>query len=149
MKIKPKFYAVKMHGKVVPNDPAEIEKYISQWKEGQEIEIMVSKKYKRRTSGQTGEETNFNGYWWAVVVKMIADHMGELDQDYVHHQVLIQIGHFRIDKFGEKHPEETKEMSGAEFADICSRARIWASQKFNLYIPEPHEAGYGPDKDGG
>jgi len=30
-------------------------------------------------------------------------------------------------------------MSGGEFAEYCSRARMWANKELGIYIPEPYE----------
>jgi hypothetical protein len=140
--IIPKFYGTIKNGKLEMN-PGEqnlINSYLMQFKEDQEIEMTIKRKYKKRTQGGQGEETNFNGYWWAVVVRMVADEMGDEDQDYIHHLILIQIGHFKVDKYGNKHPLSTSELSGGEFAELCSRARTWASKELKIYIPEPNEA---------
>ncbi len=137
---KPKFYGKKKNGKFVFNEfeREEMEKHLAVFNEDQDLEMTVDKKYKRRTSGQPDEETNFNGYFW-VIIGMISDEMGELDKDYTHDLVLNQVGHFRVDKYGDKHALETKDLSGGEFAELCSKIRIWASKELSLYLPEPHE----------
>lgn len=143
----PKFYGVNKSGKFVPRDEREIENiyaHMSRFGEGQELEITIKKKFKKRTSGQHGEETNFNGYWWGVVVRMIADAMGELDQDEVHAWVQIMGGNFKVMRDGTKVPKGTSEMSGIELKQLCERVQSWASIPGNvcekgLYIPDPHE----------
>ncbi|MDD5068065.1 MAG: hypothetical protein PHN89_00490 [Candidatus Pacebacteria bacterium] len=139
MNYKPKFFGSIWKGDVVHNDPEKIKKYLSQFEDGQEVEITIGKKRKVRTSGQPGELTNFNGYYWGVIVRMIADEMGEIDQDYVHGVIQIAAGNFKISKYGDKIPKGTKNMTGAEFSDYCSRCRIWASKELGLSIPEPNE----------
>ena len=140
--ITPKFFGTIKQGKIQMNAGEQdlINSYLLQFKEGQEIETTIKKKYKKRSSGQQGEEANFNGYYWTVIVRMVADEMGDEDQEYIHETILIEIGHFKVDKFGNKHATHTRDLSGAEFADLCSRARTWASKTLNLYIPEPNEA---------
>lgn len=102
--------------------------------------VMEIKKYsKLRTSGRPDEETNFNGYYWGVIVKMVADEMGELDQEYTHGVIQVGAGNCKPDKKGNQIPLGTSNMSGGEFAEYCSKARMWASQELGLYIPEPYE----------
>lgn len=102
--------------------------------------VMEIKKYsKLRTSGKDGEETNFNGYYWGIIVRMVADEMGELDQEYIHGIIQIGTGNYRPDNLGNKIPLGTSKMSGGEFAEYCSRARMWANKELGIYIPEPYE----------
>ena len=102
--------------------------------------VMEIKKYsKLRTSGRPDEETNFNGYYWGVIIRIVADEMGELDQEYTHGVIQVGAGNCKPDKKGNQIPLGTSNMSGGEFAEYCSRARMWASQELGLYIPEPYE----------
>lgn len=142
--IKPKFFGKILNGELIQDDSESFQKYLATHFEGKEIEMTVGPKYKRRTQGDPGEETNFNGYYWAVVVRMIADEMGEWDQDVVHDYIQMAVGNVRVMKNGIKLPAGTKEMSGVEFAEYCSKVRTWANSpdELNLYIPEPHECDY-------
>jgi ribosomal protein L21E len=146
--ITPKFFATIEQGKVKHADPQAFQTYVIQkFKEGQEVEITIKRKFKKRTSGQPGEETNFNGYYWGVIVKIIADEIGEIDQDIVHEWLQIATGNTKIMPGGLKAPAGTAHMSGAEFADYCSRVRMWAGSPGNIvekgiYLPEPYEAEY-------
>lgn len=143
--ITPKFFATIEQGKVKHADPQAFQTYVIQkFKEGQEVEITIKRKFKKRTSGQPGEETNFNGYYWGVIVKIIADEIGEIDQDIVHNWIQLAVGNTKSMKDGTKVPAGTSHMSGAEFSDYCSRVRMWTGQKegLNIYLPEPYEAEY-------
>ncbi len=142
MRFKPKFYGSVFKKDIVFKNPDLIAKHLSQFEDGQEVEITIDKKSKKRTSGQPGEDTNFNGYYWAIIVRMVADEIGELDQDYVHGLIQIAVGNFKVSRWEDKIPLGTSKMTGAEFADYCSRCRIWASKELNLYVPEPHETEY-------
>lgn len=137
--IKPKFYG-KMHGgRMIITDREQFDLYLAKFKDDTEMEMTVARKYKRRTSGQPDEDTNFNGYWWAVIVRMVSDRMGELDDDYTHNLIQMGVGNFKETPDGMRVPKGTKHMSGGEFADLCSKARIWASKELQLVIPEPNE----------
>lgn len=149
--IAPKFYGTIKQGKIEHQDPEKFNNFVTfAFKEEQEVEIVVKKKFKKRTSGQPGEETDFNGYYWAVIVRMVADEMGEIDQDFVHDLIQMETGNFKVAKVGGREiklAKGTSDMSGGEFAEYCSRARIWAGTPGNIcdagmFIPQPHEANY-------
>jgi hypothetical protein len=140
--IVPKFYGTIKQGKIEMNagETDLINSYLLQFKEGQEIETTIKKKYKKRSSGQQGEEANFNGYLFGVVYKIIGDEMGEIDTDYIHHWAQIKTGNIKIMKDGTSVPAGTSHMSGGEFSEYCSKVRIWASKELNCYVPDPNEA---------
>jgi hypothetical protein len=153
--IKPKFYGTVNNGKFIHSDPALFEGYIRKFDEGKELEITVAPKKKRRTSGGPGELTNFNGYYWSVIIRMVSDVMGELDDNATHNILQMIFNKKGIEVFdpGTKQkinievPRGTKNLTGGEFAEYCSKIRMWASIPGNLttdglYIPEPGEADY-------
>jgi len=109
------------------------------------MEITVGPRKMTRTSGKPGEDTNFNGYLWGVVYKIIGDEIGEMDLDYIHSWAQIKTGNVKGMPDGSVIPAGTSEMTGGEFAEYCSRVRIWASTpgsvtEKGIYIPEPNEA---------
>lgn len=138
-KIKPKFFGKKINGKFVLNEREQYELYLDKFKDGTEMEMTIARKYKRRTSGQVDEETNFNGYYWAVVIRMVSDAMYEEDDDYTHDLVQIEVGNVRMSSEGKEVPAGTKNMSGGEFAEYCGKVRMWASKTLSISIPEPNE----------
>jgi len=153
--IKPKFFGTITNGKFIHDDPDKFREYLQTFKEGQNVEVTIAPKYKRRTTGQPGEKSNFNGYYWAVIVRIISDTMGEIDDNVTHGllQTLFNKKGVRIadPKTGEiiniEIPRGTKYLSGAEFAEYCSKIRTWASITDNLcengvFIPEPNECEY-------
>jgi len=155
MNIRPKFYGTISSGKFVHRLPELFNRYIRKFKDGQEIEITIGPKYKKRTQGDPGEETNFNGYYWAVIIRIVSDTMGEIDDNVTHGllQMLFNKRGARVfDPETKKGiyvemPRGTKHLSGAEFADYCSKIRMWAAIPDNLcekgcFIPEPNEADY-------
>jgi len=145
--IKQKFYGIIKNGQIIWNDSEYFAQHILKFKDGQEVEMTLEKKHKRRSSGLPGEAANFNGYYWAVVVRIIADEMGEFDQDLVHHWIQLEVGNFQTMKNGTRVPLGTSKMSSGEFAEYCSRVRMWAATPGNVcdkgcYIPEPNEVEY-------
>jgi len=149
MSIKPKFFGKKKKGVFVFNDgqKSSYDSYLNNFKEDQELEVTIAKKYKKRTSGQPDEETNFNGYLWKVPYKIIGDEIGEFDLEYIHYWLQIKVGNVKGMPDGTVIPAGTSEMSGGEFSDYCRKVRIWAATPGNicelgLSIPEPNECEY-------
>ena len=153
--IKPKWQAHLERGRLVIHDKTGFYKYLEKFKPGQALDVVVGVQYKRRTQGDPGEETNFNGYWWAVPIRMISDEMGELDDNVTHNmlQMMFNKKGMRVLDPETKQmvnievPRGTKYLSGIEFAELCSKVRMWASLPkdqggLGIYIPEPHEAHY-------
>ena len=129
------------------DDKSALNAIIQKFKEGTEMQLTISKRLKKRTSGQPNEETNFNGYLWGVVYKIIADEIGELDLDYIHYWAQVSVGNVRGMPDGKIVPRGTSEMNGSEFSEYCSKVRIWAGTPKNIveggiFIPEPNEGCY-------
>ena len=144
MSYSPKFYGIKKGNKFIFDDREQYDLYIDHFKEDTPMEMTVKRKYKKRTAGLPGEETNFNGYLWGVILKMIADEVGEFDLDKVYCWAQIAVGNFVAMRDGTKVPKGTSEMSGGEFAEFCQRIREWANQpgeicELGMRIPAPNE----------
>jgi hypothetical protein len=146
--ITPKFFATIEQGRIKHADPQAFQTYVvTKFKEGAEVEITIKRKYKRRTSGQPGEETNFNGYYWGVIIPILSDTTGEADTKKLDSALQILVGNKNI-IFGKEVPKGTSKMSGAEFAEYCGKIRMLAGSTDNpfldqpIFIPEPHEADY-------
>ncbi len=135
------FFGSVNQGKLVHRDPDGFEMFIRQFKDGREMQMTIKPYSPRRTSGKPWETTNFNGYYWGVIVRQCADAYGELNQKVMHGIIQIAVGNCSMSKEGKEIPLGTENMTGAEFSDFCSRARMWASQELGIYIPEPHEYG--------
>lgn len=130
-------------GEFVPNDHGE-------WSDeqrrldGLEVEVTIRKRRKPRTQGAPGEASNQLGYYWGVLIRTIADEIGEMDQELVHRWVLRAVGHFKVMPDGMKIPAPTSDMDAGPFQELCKRIQIWAAQPGNvcdsgLYLPDPHE----------
>jgi len=150
MSIQNKYYGIKKGRSFIlnPNDQLVLGNFLQKFEDGKEIEMTVSARRKKRTSGQPGEDTNFNGYLWGVVYKIIGDEIGEMDLDYVHYWMQIKVGNVKGMPDGSVIPAGTSEMSGGEFAEYCKKVRILAGTpgeitQRSIYIPEPNEVSYG------
>lgn len=148
MAYTPKFYGIKKSNRFVFKDPESFSVYMQKFKDDTEMEMIVKRKYKKRTTGAPGEDTNFNGYYWGVIVAMVADEIGEADRQQVSDWIQLSIGNVKKMPGGKEVAGSTSEMSGGDFADMCSRVRTWAGTNTKIfgesgfYIPEPHEGDY-------
>lgn len=146
--IKQIFYGRAAAGKFLHEAPQYFERFMHALEDSDKRLEMTVKVYRKpRSTGQPGETGNQNGYYWAVPVRMIADEIGELDQDLVHEWIQLAVGNFKVMPDGHKVPKGTSDMDTSEFEDYCARVRTWAGTPGNiceagLYIPMPHEAAY-------
>lgn len=153
--IKPKFFGTIQNGKFIHHDPDIFSDYVRKFVDGKQMELTIGPKVNRRSSGAPGEMANFNGYYWAVIVRIISDTIGELDDNLTHSMLQMLFNKKGIElvnpETGQKEnmeiPRGTKDLTSGEFAEYCSRIRIWAAIPGNLcekgcYIPSPHEADY-------
>lgn len=152
-KIHPKFFGKIINGKATlnPSDKKYYDGYVSTFMEDQEIEITVKNKFKRRTAGKYDEETNFNGYYWGVIITMLMDEIpDQFTKREMHQWLQVSVGNSKMIRGNIEIPKGTSEMSGGEFAEYCSQCRIFCSKPGNIcdkgmYIPEPHEAEYNDE----
>ena len=144
MAYTPKFYGKAVNNKFVFDKRSDFDFYMEKFKDNTPLEMTVKRKYKQRTSGKYDEETNFNGYYWSVLVAMVADEIGEADRQCVHDWIQVAIGNIKRMPDGREVAGNTSDMTGGEFAEMCQRARYWAATPRNicemgLIIPEPNE----------
>lgn len=102
--------------------------------EGKEVEFTPKRLRKIRSLNQ-------NAYYWAVVVPMVGQAMGETDIEAIH-EVLKHEHNYYLSKVGEHEiriPLSTADLNTADFEAYLERVRRWASEFFNLYIPLPNE----------
>ena len=140
--VKPKFLGKILKGVLVYNDNKRLKKYLQTFKDEQVVEIVISRKFKRRTSGQIWEDTNFNGYYWGVIFKILSEELGYLTENerkQLHDWIQMNAGNVAHMKDGKEVARGTKLMSGKEFSDFCSKVRIWSSRDLEIWLPEPNE----------
>ena len=135
------FYGSALKGRFIFKEPDWFRNFMLLFPDGTDMVMEVKKLGKIRTSKQPGEDTNFNGYYWGIIVKAAAgpDAMADIDMDYVDKCLQIQVGNFRVDNDGNKIPRGTSWMTGAEFAEYCMKCRMFLNQFYGLYVPEPRE----------
>lgn len=108
--------------------------------------MKVKEVRKTRSVGGKGEG-NQNGYYWAVIVRMIADEIGEVDQQEVHDWLQVAVGNTKTMPNGIQIPAGTSHMDTLEAEEYYKRVRMWAAAPGNLceagfFIPLPNETDY-------
>jgi hypothetical protein len=105
------------------------------------------------TDAKPVRSKNQNGYYWAVIVKMIGDEIGEILPENTHKMLAGQVlgydtvtvkefdfEHWRAFKEVEyRVPKSTSLLSTAEFEDYALRCRVFANEFLGLSIPLPNE----------
>ncbi|QNS40150.1 hypothetical protein H0S70_06975 [Chryseobacterium manosquense] len=109
--------------------------------EGKEVEIIIKRKYKRRSIQE-------NSYYWGVVVnywqQLIKEEWQEILTPNEVHEILKLHCNFKaqiIEATGEeiKVPQSTADLKTIEFEDYLERCRRKALEFFNAVIPLPNE----------
>lgn len=114
-----------------------------------DYQLSIKRKFKRRTTGQLDEETNWNGYYWGVIIQILHMEMNlsmmdcheelKLMHNPKGYTVVLPDGTNKRREYG----GSTKSMSNKRFIDYCTAIRTWAMHPddgMNVYIPEPHES---------
>lgn len=114
---------------------------ISQFKEGQKVEIEVKKLASRRTNNQ-------NAYYWGVIVpsfKALFSQIGhKLTNEEVHEAIRERFlkEDEIVDNDGEylfRRVKSTAKLSKSQFIDYIDSCIEWAATYFNYEIPLPNE----------
>jgi hypothetical protein len=96
-----------------------------------ELKIEISE-YRSTRSGKQ------NGYYWAVVIPMIAEHQGceKWEYDQVHYDLKRQI--LGTKKKGKLDiVQSSAKMDTLEFTEYIEAVRRWAAKELGLNIPDP------------
>lgn len=81
-----------------------------------------------------------NRYYWGVVIRMVSEEMGILDEeahDYLK-SLFLKVG---VEKNGKRWEitRSTTTLSIPEFEDYVEKCREWASSELNIVVPLPNE----------
>lgn len=127
-------------GKLVADDPVLLKKAF-RCHEGKRVEFQVKRHYKRRTDPQ-------NRYYWAVVVTMAAEAMGEDDPEEAHENLKAECNYeMRTAGKGSERQEYKKVLSTAKldtaaFEAYTERCRRFLAKIFSIYVPLPNEVAF-------
>lgn len=148
-KVYPQFYGtiehLKGHNRFKLDNPSYWEKFLdNSLKVGQRITIALKPYYKPRTTGSIKDKDegkgNQNGYYWVVVLPILAEEWG-LELQEAHKEVML----YFLPKPSKLDPNKliggsTTKLNRLEWEDLMERIRTWAAtQDTPIIIPLPNE----------
>ena len=97
------------------------------------VEVSIGKPQKARTNAE-------NRYYFGVVVKLLADHLGYSTED-MHELLKIQFNSKIVDIGTKKYriPQSTSNLKVPVFEEYLEKIRIWAAEYLGVVIPLPGE----------
>ena len=108
--------------------------------EGKDVQIIVKKKTRKRTSGQVDELGNQNGYYWSVVLPLSAKTLGYTDKE-MHEVFMTEYAPYHIVEFKNKKITvkiRTSEMDTIQFTEYVKTIRQVMAE-MNCIIPDPNK----------
>lgn len=129
-------HAIVKDGKVTPDNPEYFKGMFKQFN-GKHITVTVGRYRKPRSNEE-------NNYYFGVVVKMIADDIGE-ESENVHESLkslfLTDIRYIKVRGKLVKitKVKSTTDLSTLEMEDYLERIRRWASELLGIVIPLPEQ----------
>ena len=124
-----KFYGIRSRtgDKIIFEREPILHAYLRSLPEDKRLEITI-KKYAQKRSNQQRK------FYWAVVVKMIADHCGMTPQeahDALKWMFLKEQGEYMVTV------KSTAKLTTKEFIDYIEQCNIWAAEFLGLVLPDP------------
>lgn len=123
-----RFLGLVQDGKLRLDYKAQFDAYIKRF-EGDEVVVKVTKRRSQRSDEQ-------NGYWWAVVVPLLAEHCG-YTHDEMHDALKLKFLSREDMSKGLIRVGSTAKLNTLEFADLVDRVALWAAEDFGVVIPLP------------
>ena len=121
--------------KMLDHEKAAISRWISTFKNGTKLDIVIRKHKSKRSNEQ-------NRYYWGVVIPILAEYFGHDNAEDMHEDLKL-----KFNPIGSKlYPEKTiggttTKLSTVDFfsADDSYVERIcrWAAMEYSIYIPPP------------
>jgi hypothetical protein len=137
---KAKFYYEIKAGELKLTNPELFKNYTASLK-SKTGTIIVEPDKNRRTQGNgdisniTGQPSNQNGYYWAVVIPILCDYFGYFP-DEMHHAIKTKFlrngGTDELPRIG-----STAKLSRVEFENLMEKIRCWAISDYGVNIPPP------------
>ena len=126
--MKAKFFASKIAGKLVYENPEKLKAFIAGLKVNIRQKITFEKYVQKRSLPQ-------NAYYHGVVVKMVADYTGMRPEEA--HEGLKWMF---LKERGEYMPtvKSTAKLTTKEFIDYIEQCVIWAAEFLGVVIPDPN-----------
>ena len=115
-------------------DPASISRTMQKLLELDEADYFLKIEKVRKIRSMNAER-----YYRGVVVKMIADEMGEIDHDYIHNMLGEKFKPKKKIKWPDGSVSEevmsNADLDSKEHSDYVSKCRNWSSTELNCFIP--------------
>ncbi len=111
-------------------DPPAARRYLSTLA-GQPLEVIIRKRRTQRTIDQ-------NAYWWAVPVRLLADHCGYSD-DQMHYALLGECFGYTVGPTGKHVPNKpaSSKLTVDEFTRLIEWVLVWGPTEMGVEIPAP------------
>lgn len=128
----PKFRGTPTKGVMSINNIGQWTRYLHTL-EGIDCEIIVKKYRKKRSLPQ-------NAYFHGVVCLILGNYWG-YTVDEAHSAICVEF--LTISEEGKpNYVRSTTDLNTEEFNDFLEQVKMWASQEFQVYIPDPNETDY-------
>ena len=102
------------------------------FRDGQEIELILRKRRKKRTKNQ-------NSYLWGIIYPIIMESSGYATAEEVHDAMKMEF--LRVHRDGLPDTvRSTTDLTTAEFSEYVDSIKRWASEFLGAYIPDAGEA---------
>jgi len=125
----PKFPGTIKDGKPILDNLPKYRAYLSAFKEGARIELILRRATKKRTDPQ-------NRYYWGVVVPMLAEHFG-YTKDEMHEALKWQF--LKKPEAAPPTVGSTRKLTTEQFNEYIESIQIWAASEFSVVVPDPNE----------
>ncbi len=105
--------------------------------EGKRFECSVRRESKRKSAAE-------RRYYWAVIIHMIADEIGEYGkegEERVHEGLKRMFLTVHEDSVLPR-IRSTEELTTVECEDYHTKCRMWASQALGIFVPEPNSVDF-------
>lgn len=124
---------VNTRGKLIFDDRAGVLEHVRSLN-GQAVDVVIKKAKDKRSLDQ-------NAYWWAVPVKILAEHCGYTDAQ-MHYALLGECFGYTAGPTGQPVPVKpsSSDLSTQEFKHLIDWCLTWAPTELGVEIPEPSKA---------
>ena len=123
---------VNERGQVVIQDRQAFDEYAKTLR-GSDLQVILRKAQSQRSVQQ-------NAYWWAVPVRLLADHCGYSDND-MHYALLGECFGYHVGPTGKEQPNEpsSSALTVEKFTRLIEWVLVWGPQEMGCEIPAPPE----------
>lgn len=137
----PKFFGIKRKSTIdfVDHEREAIKRWISTFKEGTKLDVIIRKHSSKRSNEQ-------NAYYWGVVIPILADYFGHDNPEDMHDDLKRKFNPIESKvQPGKIIGGTTTKMSTVEFYGSSEESYVericrWAAIEYQIYIPPPKKS---------